>query len=157
MYDLLKLLEENARYSDATLASMLGTSEEAVRDQIQEYEKQGILRGYTAIVDWEKTDRDYVTARIELKVTPKKDLGFDELAGIIAQYREVQSLYLVSGGYDLALTIVGKTFQDIASFVAYRLAPLDSVQSTATHFVLQKYKEKGKIAGGGQDERQVLL
>lgn len=157
MYDLLKLLEDNARYPDATLAAMLGVSEAQVQQELKKYEQQGIIRGYKAIVDWEKTDRDYVSARIELKVTPKKDRGFEELAEVIAQYDEVQSLYLMSGGYDLALTIVGKTFKDIASFVAYRLAPLDSVQSTATHFILRKYKEKGAILGKAKDERRVVL
>lgn len=157
MYDLLKLLEENARYSDDQLAAMLGITEQDVRAALKQYEKDGILRGYKAIVDWDKTDRDYVTARIELKVTPKKDRGFEELAEVIAQYREVQSLYLMSGGYDLGLTIVGKTFKDIASFVAYRLAPLDSVQSTATHFVLRKYKEKGIPLFDHKDERRVVL
>ena len=157
MYEMLKLLEENARYTDDALASMLGISEQEVREQIKAYEKQGVLRGYKAIVDWEKTERDYVTARIELKVTPKKDLGFEELAEIIAQYNEVQSLYLMSGGYDLGLTIVGKTFKDIASFVAYRLAPLESVQSTATHFVLRKYKDKGVAFIDKKDERRVVL
>ena len=157
MYDLLKLLEANARYPDATLAAMLGVSEAQVQEDLKKYEKQGIIRGYKAIVDWEKTERDYVSARIELKVTPKKDRGFEELAEVIAQYDEVQSLYLMSGGYDLALTIVGKTFKDIASFVAYRLAPLDSVQSTATHFILRKYKEKGALLSEPKDERRVVL
>lgn len=157
MYELLKLLEDNARYSDDKLAAMLGQTEEEIHAQIRQYEKEGILRGYKAIVDWEKTDRDYVSARIELKVTPKKDRGFEELAEIISQYEEVQSLYLMSGGYDLALTIVGKTFKDIASFVAYRLAPLDSVQSTATHFILRKYKEKGAQLTRQKDERRVVL
>lgn len=157
MYELLKILEENARYPDDQIAAMLGIPEQEVRAQIRQYEKQGIIRGYKAIVDWEKTDRDVVTARIELKVTPKKDRGFEELAEQISQYGEVQSLYLMSGGYDLALTIVGKTFKDIASFVAYRLAPLDSVQSTATHFVLRKYKEKGAALIDRRDERRVML
>lgn len=158
MYDLLKLLENNARYTDDKLAAMLGMDEQAVHDAVKQYEKDGVIRGYKAIVDWEKTDCDYVCARIEVKVTPKKDRGFEELAEQISAYDEVQSLYLMSGGYDLALTIVGKSFKDIASFVAYRLAPMDSVQSTATHFILRKYKEKGAvIADRYKDERGVML
>jgi len=158
MYDLLKLLEENARYSDKELAAMLGIGEQEVRSQIEAFEKDGILRGYKAIVDWEKTERDVVTARIELKVIPKRDSGFEELAGMISGYDEVQSLYLMSGGYDLAVTVVGKSFKDIANFVAYRLAPLESVQSTATHFVLRKYKDKNtRLTDPGHDERGVVL
>lgn len=157
MYDLLKLLEENARYTDAELAAMLGIPEAEARAQIAEYEHDGIIRGYKTIVDWEKTDRDVVTARIELKVTPKKDRGFEELAELISSYDEVQSLYLMSGGYDLAVTIVGKTFKDIANFVARRLAPLDSVQSTATHFVLRKYKDRtALLVDPEKDERGVV-
>lgn len=157
MNDLLKLLEENARYSDMELAAMLGLTESEVRAQIEQYEKNGVICGYKTIVDWEKTDCDVVSARIELKVTPKKDKGFEELAGIISGYEEVQSLYLISGGYDLAVTIVGKSFKDIANFVAYRLAPLDSVLSTATHFILRKYKDRSALlVDSEQDGRGVM-
>lgn len=158
MYDLLKLLENNARYSDSELAAMLGITADEARARIKQYEKDGVIRGYKAIVDWEKTDRDVVSARIELKVAPKKDRGFDELAEQISSYDEVQSLYLMSGGYDLAVTIVGKSFKDIANFVARRLAPLDSVQSTATHFVLRKYKDKTAVlVDPERDERGVII
>ena len=158
MYDLLRLLEENARYTNAELAAMLDESEEDVRAEIAKYTAIGVIKSYTTIIDWDKTDRDYVQARIELKVTPQKGHGFDELASQIAQFEEVQSLYLMSGGYDLALTVNGKSFKDIASFVAFRLAPLDSVQSTATHFVLRKYKDKGAVLEN-QDNRdgRILL
>ncbi|MDL2232617.1 Lrp/AsnC family transcriptional regulator [Ruminococcaceae bacterium OttesenSCG-928-L11] len=158
MHDLLKLLEENARYTNSELAAMLDKSEEEVAAAVEAYKKQGVIRGYKAIIDWERIDRDYVSARIELKVTPKRDRGFEELAEQISQYDEVQSLYLMSGGYDLALTVVGESFKDIASFVAYRLAPMESVLSTATHFVLRKYKDKGMILVDPQeDERSVML
>lgn len=158
MNELLKLLEENARYTDAELAAMLGVTEAEVRAQIAKCERDGVLRGYKAIVDWERTDRDVVTARIELKVTPKRDRGFEELAEHISRYEEVQSLCLMSGGYDLGLTVVGKSFKDIANFVAYKLAPMDSVQSTATHFVLRQYKEKSTLlTDPEQDERRVVL
>jgi len=156
--DLLLLLEKNARLSCEELAAMLDMDKAAVAAQIKQYEAEGIIRGYAAIIDWERTDREYVSARIELKVTPKKDRGFEELAEQISRYSEVQSLYLMSGGYDLALTIVGKTFKDIASFVAYRLAPMESVQSTATHFILRKYKDKGVVVDDvHRDERRVVL
>jgi DNA-binding Lrp family transcriptional regulator len=145
MNDLLIMLEDNARYSTAELAAMLEIPEDEVRARVADYEKRGVICGYKTIVDWQKTDRDYVQARIELKVAPKKDRGFDELASYISRFDEVQSLYLMSGGYDLALTLHGRSFKEIASFVAYRLAPMDSVQSTATHFVLKKYKDKGAL------------
>lgn len=158
MYDLLKLLEENARYTNEELSDMLGISPSEVEQKMQEYESKGILRGYKAIVDWEKTERDLVIARIELKVIPVRDSGFEELAAQISRFPEVQSLYLMSGGYDLAVTIAGKSFKEIAYFVAYRLAPLDAVQSTATHFVLRKYKDRGAILSDDTtDERRMIL
>lgn len=158
MYDLLRLLEDNARLEIGQIATMLNMTEDEVRAAIREYEQSGVIRGYKTIIDWDKTDRDYVSARIEVKVIPKKDRGFDEIAHTIASLSEVQSVYLMSGGYDLALTVVGKTFQDVASFVAFRLAPLSGVQSTSTHFVLRRYKEKGIVVDGlPEDERGVVL
>lgn len=158
MYELLKLIEENARYSYDELAAMTNQTPQEVKKEIEKYEKDGIIQGYKAIIDWEKTDRDYVAAHIELKVIPKKDRGFEELADLISKYDEVESLYLMSGGHDLSLTVIGKTFKDIASFVAYKLAPLDSVQSTATHFILRHYKEKGVVLiNPKKDERRMML
>ena len=124
--------------------------------QIADYEERKIIKGYKAIVDWDKTDRDYVNARIELKVTPQKGMGFEEIAEIIARFDEVESVYLMSGTYDIALTVTGKTFKDVAMFVAHRLAPLDSVQSTSTSFVLRTYKELGVyVSFDEMDEREV--
>ncbi len=158
MNKLLKLLEANARYTDEELAAMLGLSEQEVRAQVEEYEQAGIIRGYKTIVDWEKTARDVVSARIELKVSPKRDKGFDEIAEQISGFSEVQSLYLMSGGYDLAVTITGKSFKDIANFVARKLATLESVQSTVTHFVLKKYKDRSVVLFGPEsDERGVVM
>jgi len=136
---------------------MLGRSEKDVADQIAKWEREGVIRGYKAVVDWEKTDRPYVTALIELRVTPKRDFGFDSIAETIMRFNEVESVYLMSGGYDLAVIVSGRTFKDIAMFVAKRLSTLDSVISTATHFVLQRYKESGIILRGEEkDERGVL-
>lgn len=158
MYELLKLVEQDARLTCEELATMTGRTTEEVAAQLDEYKKQGILKGYRAIIDWEKTERDFVAAHIELKVIPKKDRGFEELAETISRYDEVESLYLMSGGHDLALTVIGKNFKDIAAFVAYRLAVLDSVQATATHFVLRRYKEKGVILmDSPADERRMYL
>ena len=155
MDKILKLLEENARYTTEEIAVMLDTTPEEVAKKIASMEQEGVIRGYKVIVDREKLSDNYVSAIIELRVTPKRDFGFDEIAETVAEYPEVEDVYLMSGGYDLALMISGKTFKDIALFVSQRLAVLDSVVSTATHFVLSRYKEKGIITHqGSTDERR---
>ena len=155
---LLSLLQNNARLTNKQLAVMLGREEEDVAKAIAAYEKSGVIRGYQAVIDWDKTDSPTVFARIEIKVTPKKDFGFEELARTIMELEEVQSVSLMSGGYDLALTVYGKTFRDIAIFVAHRLSPIDSVNSTATHFILKKYKERGVVFEEEvKDERRMTL
>jgi len=154
---LLKLLDENARLTNAQLAVMLGITEQEVKSQISQLERNGVIRGYKSVIDWDRTDRDYVTALIELKVSPKRDLGFEEIAETIMRFDEVESVYLMSGGFDLAVIVNGQTFKDIAMFVAKRLSTLDSVLSTATHFVLRRYKDSGVIfLGEEKDERGVL-
>ena len=142
---LLSLLQNNARLTNKQLAVMLGREEEDVAKAIAAYEKSGVIRGYQAVIDWDKTDSPTVFARIEIKVTPKKDFGFEEIARTIMELEEVQSVSLMSGGYDLQLVIKGQTFQEIALFVAKRLSPLDDVLSTATHFVLRTYKKEGRL------------
>lgn len=157
MDKLLELLDSNPRLTNQQLSVMLGRSEKEVADQIAKWEREGVIRGYKAVVDWEKTDRPYVTALIELRVTPKRDFGFDSIAETIMRFNEVESVYLMSGGYDLAVIVSGSTFKDIAMFVAKRLSTLDSVISTATHFVLQRYKDSGIILRDEEkDERGVL-
>ena len=155
---LLSLLQNNARLTNKQLAVMLGREEEDVAKAIAAYEKSGVIRGYQAVIDWDKTDSPTVFARIEIKVTHKKDFGFEEIARTIMELEEVQSVSLMSGGYDLALTVSGKTFRDIAIFVAHRLSPIDSVNSTATHFILKKYKERGVVFEEEvKDERRMTL
>lgn len=149
MNELLKLLEKDARLTPEMLAAMLDKEVGDVKSMIDEYEKNGTIVGYNALIDWEKTDREYVTALIELKITPQRDLGFDRVAERIYNYNEVQSLYLMSGGFDLCVVIEGKTMREVALFVAEKLAPMESVISTATHFVLRKYKDKGLIMKRG--------
>lgn len=156
MDKLLSLLDHNARLSNAQLATMLSISEAEVAAKIADYEARGIIRGYKTIIDWEKTNRDYVIARIELKVIPKSGMGFEQIARIVSQFEEVETVYLMSGTCDIALTVSGKTFKDVALFVAHRLSPLDSVQSTSTSFVLRKYKERGiMVVMDEMDEREV--
>lgn len=149
MNELLKLLEKDARLTPEMLAAMLDKEVGDVKAMIDGYEKNGTIVGYNALIDWEKTDREYVTALIELKITPQRDLGFDRVAERIYNYNEVQSLYLMSGGFDLCVVIEGKTMREVALFVAEKLAPMESVISTATHFVLRKYKDKGLIMKRG--------
>jgi len=157
MDKLLKLLDSNARLTDEQLATMLNISEDEVRAQIAKLEKDGAIRAYKAVVDWDKTDRECVTAIIELKVTPRRDVGFEGIAEQIMAFEEVESVYLMSGGYDLSVRVTGRSFQEIAAFVAKRLAPLDSVISTATHFVLRRYKESNVMfLGENQDERGLI-
>lgn len=143
MEDLLHLLKQNARLSDEQLAVMLGKTTEEVTKQIEEYEKSGVIKGYSVILNDELADKDSVTAFIELRVTPKMDYGFDDLARTVMMYDEVDSVALISGAYDLAVTVSGKSLKTIALFVSQKLSTIDGVLSTATHFVLKRYKEKG--------------
>ena len=148
------MLEADGRLTAKQIALMLDKEEGEIRDMIEKFEKEGIILGYKAIVDWDKTDREYATALIELKVTPQYNRGFDAIAERIYNYPEVQSVYLMSGAYDLCVILEGKTIREVALFVAQRLAPLEAVLSTSTHFVLRKYKDKGVIYGPANfDER----
>lgn len=143
MEELLSLLKQNARLSNEQLAVMLGDTPESIAKKIEEYEKKGIIKGYSVILNDEVVSKDTVTAFIELKVTPKRDYGFDDLARTVMMYDEVESVALISGDYDLAVTVSGESLKNIALFVAERLSTIDGVLSTATHFVLKRYKEKG--------------
>ena len=159
MISLLKLLEKNCRLNNAQLASMLGISEDEVAKKIEELEKNHIILGYRAIVDWEQAKEDSVNALIEVKVTPQRDLGFERVAERIYQYEEVESLYLMSGGFDLCVMINGKSMKEVAQFVATKLAPIEGVRGTATHFVLKKYKDHGVMFNVEEEkqERAYLL
>lgn len=145
MEKLLSLLKENARLSTQELAIMLNQSEDVIKAALSAYEAQGVIKGYTTIINESKLDEAPVHALIELKVTPKKEQGFQEIADRVMALPEVDSVYLMAGNYDLAVFVKGKTMQEVAMFVAKRLSTLDSVLSTATHFVLSKYKENGQI------------
>ena len=154
MEQLLKILEDNARMSVEDIAAMLNKSPAEVAAMIDLARAQGIIKGYKTLVDWEKAGVNRVEAVIELNVSPKKSRGFDE----IAAFDEVESVLLMSGGYDLQLVIKGQTFQEIALFVAKRLSPLDDVLSTATHFVLRTYKKEGRLYQDEEiDERECTV
>ena len=146
MDKILTLLENDGHLTAEQIALMLKKETGDIKKAIAKYESEGVILGYKALIDWDKTDREYTSAVIELKVVPQRDRGFDQVAAKIYQYPEVKSMYLMSSGsHDLQLLIEGKTFKEVATFVAEKLAPIDEVTSTATHFVLRKYKDKGVI------------
>jgi len=154
MNELLKLLEDNARLTDEQIALMMGKEVGEIRDMIEKFQRDRVVLGYKAIIDWDKTDKESVSALIEVKITPQRDRGFDRVAEKIYNYPEVESLYLMSGGFDFAVMIEGKTMKEVAYFVAMKLAPIEDVIATSTHFVLRKYKDKGVIYGAEPvDER----
>ena len=145
MKKLLQLLEEDCTLTRDQLASMSGMTVEEVNAEIKRYEEEKIVLGYKAIIDWDSTDREAVTALIEVSITPQRGEGFDRIAERIYQYDEVESVYLMSGSFDLTVIISGRTLREVAQFVSQRLAPLEGVTGTATHFILKKYKEKHLI------------
>ena len=142
MQTLLELLEQDCTQSTAQLAAQAGITEEQVKEEMARLEENGTILGYQAIIDWDRVRRDNVTALIEVKVIPQSINGFDRIAERIYQYDEVESMYLMSGSFDLAVIISGRTLQEVARFVGERLAPIEGDTGTATHFILKKYKEK---------------
>ena len=156
--EILRLLEENAKYTAEDIAAMLGLEAAEVENEIKSMENDRIICGYHAFVDWDKTDDDKISALIELKVTPQRGEGFDSIAEKIYQYPEVESLYLMSGGYDFTVILKKATMKEIANFVNTRLAVIDEVQSTATHVVLLRYKDHSlQLAEPKKDTRMVML
>ena len=160
MDKLLKLMCKNSQFSTAELAAMLGEPEDYIKAQIKEYENKGVIKGYQAIVNWEDMDDSFVEALIELRVAPKKETGFDDIAEMCKAFDEVESVYLMAGVYDLALIVRGQTMQDIAMFVAKKLSTIDGVLSTGTHFIMRRYKDRGvnlTSFNGEKDERSLIL
>ena len=158
MDQILQILEKDCRLTPEQLAQKCGRDVEEIKATIRRLENEGVILGYKALIDWDKTDREYVSAVIELKITPQRDRGFDKIAEKLINYPEVQSVHLMSGGYDLMLIIEGKTMKEVAFFVSFKLAPMEGVVGTATHFVLKKYKDKGVIYRAElKDERESLL
>jgi DNA-binding Lrp family transcriptional regulator len=154
---ILTYIERNSRVDLKDLAIMLGTDEATIANEIAQMEKEGVICGYHTLIDWDKTSSEKVTALIEVKVTPQRGLGFDKIAERIYNYPEVDCVYLISGGFDFMVMIEGKTMRQVAQFVSDKLAPMESVLSTATHFVLKKYKDHGTIISEPvQDERMLI-
>jgi len=156
MEKILNLIEKNPRLTNSEIAVMLGRTEDEIKNQINELETSGVIKGYRAIINKDKTDQT-VTALIEIKVHPKYDHGFEEIAERISNFHEVESVYLMSGGYDLCCLVNNKTFQEVAMFVAKRLSTLEDVISTKTNFILKRYKEQDVILFDTQkDDRRTI-
>ncbi len=154
---ILSAIDKNSRISVEDLAIMLGASQEEIAAAIKEMEDDAIICGYTTLINWDKVQSERVTALIEVKVTPQRGLGFDKIAERIYQFDEVQSVYLMSGGFDLTVILEGRTMREVANFVSDKLAPMEAVLSTATHFVLKKYKEHGlPLVQTHNDERMLI-
>lgn len=154
---ILSILEKNSKIDIKELAILLGTNEEIIFNEITAMEKEGIICGYHTLIDWDKISDEKVTALIEVRVTPQRGQGFDSIAERIYNYPEVNSVYLISGGYDLMITLQGKSLKEVSAFVSDKLSTLESVLSTATHFILKKYKDHGTImASKPKDERELI-
>jgi len=158
MDEILEILERNARASVEEIALMLDKSVEEVRAEIKRLEDENVIVGYNTLINWDKSSRESVTALIEVRVTPQRGQGFDKVAERIYRYPQVKACYLMSGGFDLTVIVEDKTMKDVALFVAEKLAPLESVLSTATHFVLKRYKDDGVIfEEDRKDDREALI
>ncbi len=157
MNDIIEILQQNARISDREIAAMLGITEAEAAAEIKRLEDTGVIKGYSVIVNEELYDKSAVYATIDLKVTPQRDCGFDDIAKTIMMYDEVENVFLMSGAYDLSVKVKGNNLRDVALFVSERLSTIDGVLSTATHFLLKKYKEKGIfIENEDTDERGLI-
>ena len=155
--EILRYLETNSRVDLKELAVLLGVDEVKVANEIADMEKEKIICGYHTLINWDKTGLEKVTALIEVRVTPQRNQGFDKIAERIYNYPEVSAVYLISGGFDLLVTIEEKTLKEVAMFVSEKLSPLDSVISTATHFILKKYKDHGTILGAKKGSERMLV
>ena len=154
---ILAVLEKNSRIDIADLAAMMGVTEIEVANEIADMEKERVICGYHTLINWNKTSDEKVTALIEVKVTPQRGLGFDSIAERIYNYNEVHALYLMSGGFDFTVIIEGKSMKQVALFVSDKLAPLDAVLSTSTHFVLKKYKDHGTVLEASQSDERMMI
>lgn len=154
---ILRYIETNSRIDMHDLAIMMGTDEATIMNELEEMEQAHIICGYHTLINWEKAGIEKVTAMIEVRVTPQRGMGFDKVAERIYNYPEVNSVYLISGGFDFMVTLEGKTLREVSEFVSDKLSPLDSVLSTKTNFILKKYKDHGTImAEQRKDERELV-
>ncbi len=154
---ILTFIEKNSRVDLKELAIMLGVDEAIVANEIAEMEKEKVICGYHTLIDWEKTSIEKVNALIEVRVTPQRGRGFDSIAERVYNYPEVNAVYLISGGYDLLVTLEGKTLREVAQFVSDKLSPLESVLSTKTNFILKKYKDHGTVIAKPREDERMLV
>ncbi len=155
--EILQLLERDSRYTVAELATMLGTTEDVVTETIKELEAEKIILGYKTLINWERTDRDNITAIITIKITPQRGDGYDRVAERIYKYPQVKAVTLMSGSFDLLVSVEGKSLKDVAMFVSEKLAPMEGVVSTNTHFTLKTYKKENVIFMNEEiDDREVI-
>ncbi len=154
---ILDIISKNSRFSTEDIASMLGTDSKTVEDTIKEMEEDKVICGYPTLINWDNTDFEKVTALIEVNVTPQRDMGFNKVAERIYKFEEVESVYLMSGGFDLTVIIEGKSMKEVARFVSEKLSTLEYVNSTATYFVLKKYKEHGLTMAHEKDKEERML
>ena len=154
---ILDAIQKNGRYSTEDLAAMLATDEQTIKKEIKEMEDANVICGYPTLINWDQTDCELVTALIEVKVTPQRNMGFNKVAERIYRFEEVESVYLMSGGFDLTVVIQGKSMKEVARFVSEKLSTLESVNSTSTYFVLKKYKENGLIMTDEKHESERML
>ena len=154
---ILDAIQKNGRYSTEDLAAMLATDEQTIKKEIKEMEEANVICGYPTLINWDQTDCELVTALIEVKVTPQRNMGFNKVAERIYRFEEVESVYLMSGGFDLTVVIQGKSMKEVARFVSEKLSTLESVNSTSTYFVLKKYKEHGLIMTDEKHESERML
>lgn len=157
MKKIFEILEKDARLTPEQIATMTGMTEAEVKSIIEEAEKDRIIVGYKTIINREKLEEEQVLALIEVRVQPQREVGFDAVAERIYRFPQVRSAYLVSGGYDLAVLVAGKTMHEVAAFVSEKLAPLEGVQGTVTHFLLKRYKEDGEVLEGREEDKRLPL
>ncbi|WP_347462630.1 Lrp/AsnC family transcriptional regulator [Clostridium sp. D5] len=155
--EILRYLETNSRVDLAELGVLVGVDETTVANEIADMEKEKIICGYHTLIDWDKAGVETVTALIEVRVTPQRNQGFDRIAERIYNYPEVHAVYLISGGYDLLVTLEGKTLKEVSRFVSEKLSPIDAVISTATYFILKKYKDHGTILVPKKESERMLV
>jgi DNA-binding Lrp family transcriptional regulator len=158
MREILDILEKNAKITIEEIAAMTGRSVGEIAGLIDEYEKNKVILGYRTVVDWDRTEREFVSALIEVRLTPQRDKGFDSISSRIYKFPQVKTCYLMSGGYDLVVFVEGRNLKEVALFVAEKLSVIDGVLSTATHFVLKKYKDGNMLFDNGEsDDREAIV
>ena len=154
---ILSYIETNSRIDMHDLAIMMGTDEATIMNELEEMEQAHIICGYHTLINWEKAGIEKVTAMIEVRVTPQRGMGFDKVAERIYNYPEVNSVYLISGGFDFMVTLEGKTLREVSEFVSDKLSPLDSVLSTKTNFILKKYKDHGTVMAAPKKDERIMI